>query len=41
MHFYAVVALGGLVVRVLATGSKVRGFKPGRKSIVLNLSIVV
>jgi hypothetical protein len=24
------VALGGLVVSVLATGSKVRGFKPGR-----------
>jgi hypothetical protein len=24
------VALGGLVVRVLATGPKVRGFKPGR-----------
>jgi hypothetical protein len=26
----AVVALGGLVVSVLATGPKVRGFKPGR-----------
>jgi hypothetical protein len=25
-----VVALGGLVVSVLATGPKVRGFKPGR-----------
>jgi hypothetical protein len=24
------VALGGIVVSVLATGSKVRGFKPGR-----------
>jgi hypothetical protein len=24
------VALGGLVVSVLATGPKVRGFKPGR-----------
>jgi hypothetical protein len=26
----SVVALGGLVVSVLATGLKVRGFKPGR-----------
>jgi hypothetical protein len=25
-----VIALGGLVVSVLATGPKVRGFKPGR-----------
>jgi hypothetical protein len=25
-----IVALGGLVVSVLATGPKVRGFKPGR-----------
>jgi hypothetical protein len=27
---YYTVALGGLVVSVLATGLKVRGFKPGR-----------
>jgi hypothetical protein len=26
----AIVSLGGLVVSVLATGPKVRGFKPGR-----------
>jgi hypothetical protein len=27
---HGLVALGGLVVNVLATGPKVRGFKPGR-----------
>jgi hypothetical protein len=30
VHYTKLVALGGLVVSVLATGPKVRGFKPGR-----------
>jgi hypothetical protein len=30
LSYSSVVALGGLVVSVLATGPKVRGFKPGR-----------
>jgi hypothetical protein len=30
ISFIRVVALGGLVVSVLAAGPKVRGFKPGR-----------
>jgi hypothetical protein len=30
LNFKFVIALGGLVVSVLATGPKVRGFKPGR-----------
>jgi hypothetical protein len=29
-HLAILVALGGIVVSVLATGPKVRGFKPGR-----------
>jgi hypothetical protein len=29
-HIVPIIALGGLVVSMLATGSKVRGFKPGR-----------
>jgi hypothetical protein len=28
--YYRIVGLGGLVVRVLTIGSKVRGFEPGR-----------
>jgi hypothetical protein len=31
------VALGGLVVSVLATGPKVRGFKPGRRRWILRV----
>jgi hypothetical protein len=31
------VALGGLVVSVLATGPKVRGFKPGRGQWILRV----
>jgi hypothetical protein len=31
------VALGGLVVSVLATGPKVRGFKPGRERWILRV----
>jgi hypothetical protein len=31
------VALGGLVVSVLATGPKVRGFKPGRGRLILRV----
>jgi hypothetical protein len=30
MSFGFKIAFGGLVVRILATGPKVRGFKPGR-----------
>jgi hypothetical protein len=34
---YMAVALGGLVVSVLATGPKVRGFKPGRRRWILRV----